>query len=282
LIINILTQDILPIPKCYSEDLRRLVELLLQKDPNLRPNINEIISINFVLEKMRLYNLNISQDTEIKKNYSSKGMTSQSNSNLNSNSTCYSSNNINFNSISSPVNNLNTINSTNSTNDNEMNSNLFSLGYGNLLKEIDEVDEEQNVNSNSITMSPRDLKNDELNKLNNSSDGSKDSAEVKIVPLIMAKHNKNSASSYVAKSNNDLLKNLNFQKIESTKYKKNKEELEIVDDYGMNSPILGNPKGSFFKKNDDKNKNRFYEQDLYNADFSLESPEKGINIIFYH
>jgi hypothetical protein len=277
-LINILTQDILPLPKFYSEDLRKLVELLLQKDPNQRPNINDILSFNFVAEKMKLYNCIISPQNEIKKNFSSKGMMSQSNSNTNSNSTLNSnstnynsnSNNVNFNSISSPVNNLNNVNLTNPNNEYDMKSNLFNIGDANLLNEIDEVDEEQNANSNSISMSPRIVeKNLSSNKQDNMYHDTDHSHEIKIIPLIMNKHKKNSPSCFVLKGENGVLNNMNFKKIEITKHIKINEEIE--DNISNNSPNNTN----FSKKTEAKNKNKFFEQDLNNVEFTLESPEKG-------
>jgi hypothetical protein len=53
LIKNILTADILPIPKHYSQDMKTMVESLLKKDPNLRPSVCEILSLPHIIEKMK-------------------------------------------------------------------------------------------------------------------------------------------------------------------------------------------------------------------------------------
>jgi serine/threonine protein kinase len=47
--------DILPIPKQYTQELKNLIDMLLKKDANLRPSISEILSIDFVIEKMIEY-----------------------------------------------------------------------------------------------------------------------------------------------------------------------------------------------------------------------------------
>lgn len=53
LIYNILHTEILPIPKLYSEELRRLINLFLKKDPNLRPSLDEILEDENIKKKMK-------------------------------------------------------------------------------------------------------------------------------------------------------------------------------------------------------------------------------------
>ena len=51
---NIITKDIPPIPSFYSENLRNLIKLLLNKDMNARPTVGEILSYPFVKDKILL------------------------------------------------------------------------------------------------------------------------------------------------------------------------------------------------------------------------------------
>lgn len=51
-------EEILPIPKHYSSDLKNLVDLLLKKNANLRPSIDEILSFDFIVEKLKQFNIN--------------------------------------------------------------------------------------------------------------------------------------------------------------------------------------------------------------------------------
>jgi hypothetical protein len=46
-----LNNDILPIPKLYSDDMKILVENLLKKDANIRPSIHEILSLEGIITK---------------------------------------------------------------------------------------------------------------------------------------------------------------------------------------------------------------------------------------
>lgn len=43
-----------PLPPEYSDDLRTLVDQLLQKDPSLRPDAMGILEIPFIAERVRL------------------------------------------------------------------------------------------------------------------------------------------------------------------------------------------------------------------------------------
>ena len=38
----------MPIPKKYSEDIKKLIDCLLEKNPNVRPSISEIYELSFV------------------------------------------------------------------------------------------------------------------------------------------------------------------------------------------------------------------------------------------
>jgi serine/threonine protein kinase len=59
--------DILPIPKQYSQNLKSLIDLLLKKDANLRPSINEILNIDYVLAKMYEFGYNDSNISPVNK-----------------------------------------------------------------------------------------------------------------------------------------------------------------------------------------------------------------------
>ena len=157
MIINILNQDILPIPKSYSEDIKNLVFLLLKKDPNLRPSIDEIFLLDCVKEKIKFFqNKNLLVNKELV------------NPNTNNNTTNTNTNNvsispININTMNSNLNftnfsqisqnhTHNTVNQYTPINEND--SSLFNFGYGNLLKQIVEVN-----NENSVSNSPRTIGN---------------------------------------------------------------------------------------------------------------------------
>ena len=51
---NILTKDIVPIPNFYSDNLRNLVTILLDKNMNSRPSVSEILSLPYVKDKILL------------------------------------------------------------------------------------------------------------------------------------------------------------------------------------------------------------------------------------
>lgn len=51
LILKILKGDYPPIPKRYSANLRKLINSMLQRDPNLRPSIDEILSLPFIQKR---------------------------------------------------------------------------------------------------------------------------------------------------------------------------------------------------------------------------------------
>ena len=52
LIIKIISKKPSPIPSCYSKNLQQLVDKLLLKKPAMRPNINQILRIKFVHDKV--------------------------------------------------------------------------------------------------------------------------------------------------------------------------------------------------------------------------------------
>jgi serine/threonine protein kinase len=54
LIYSILHSDILPIPKIYSEELRKLISQFLKKDPNIRPSLEEILEDESYAKKLFL------------------------------------------------------------------------------------------------------------------------------------------------------------------------------------------------------------------------------------
>jgi hypothetical protein len=52
-----MSQEILPIPKHYSDDLKNMIEVLLKKNASLRPSINDILIQEHISEKMKKYGL---------------------------------------------------------------------------------------------------------------------------------------------------------------------------------------------------------------------------------
>ena len=140
LIQNILNKDILPLPKHYSDNLKKIVNLLLKKDPDLRPTTEDILSMDFIIEKMK--DLNINQE--------SPHHFFNSNNSNHSEST---SHNYSLSFQASPIN------------ENESHY-LFDLGYGNLLKGINEVDEEY-LATNNFLISNENNKQEKLVIKNN-------------------------------------------------------------------------------------------------------------------
>ena len=62
---NILSKDILPIPKSYSDDLKEMIDMLLKKDANLRPTIKVKFNwthsserVNFAFQYHIIHSLN--------------------------------------------------------------------------------------------------------------------------------------------------------------------------------------------------------------------------------
>lgn len=193
MIINILSQDILPIPKSYSEELKKLVELLLKKDPNMRPSIEEILEFEYVAEKMNQFNFNFSPKSE-----SSSSPHHPSTNNTTSNTITLLNNLNSLNSLNNNTNSTNVSSNFNSINnysspvhiESEANANLFNLGFGNLLNEINEVDEEHNVNS--ISMSPKALQSDTPKK------------------IVVQRSHKKYSPSYAVGDMNEIMKHLNI------------------------------------------------------------------------
>ena len=64
---NIITKDIPPIPSFYSENLRNLIKLLLNKDMNERPTVAEIMAYPFVKDKILLNKVKITATNSQKK-----------------------------------------------------------------------------------------------------------------------------------------------------------------------------------------------------------------------
>ena len=54
LVFKIVTEPLIPIPNQlpYSRELRLLIDMLLEKDPKLRPSIAQILQMNMVKQKM--------------------------------------------------------------------------------------------------------------------------------------------------------------------------------------------------------------------------------------
>lgn len=71
---NIQHENILPIPKSYSDNLHEITEMLLSKEADLRPSVNELLEMEIVKEKFEEYRI---YETEASLNYNS------SSSNLN-------------------------------------------------------------------------------------------------------------------------------------------------------------------------------------------------------
>jgi serine/threonine protein kinase len=55
LVFKIVTEEVKPIPASlpYSKEIRMLIDLLLEKDPKLRPSVAQILQMNFVKQKMK-------------------------------------------------------------------------------------------------------------------------------------------------------------------------------------------------------------------------------------
>jgi hypothetical protein len=118
LILNILSQEVLPIPKYYSENMKEMVSLLLKKDPNSRPSIEEIFQMEFIQNKIKLYNF----EDELEAYNENKKIEYQMNSNKKNKIT-----NFQIKSEIKP------------SSLNEWGSSLFEFGFGNLLNENDET-----------------------------------------------------------------------------------------------------------------------------------------------
>lgn len=56
IISSIITKDINIIPNNYSDNLKQLLILMLNKDPNKRPDINDIYNYDFIKEKFKAFN----------------------------------------------------------------------------------------------------------------------------------------------------------------------------------------------------------------------------------
>ena len=121
----------LPIPKCYSENLKYFISILLRKDPSMRPSIRDILSSDSVVEKMRKLKFNVSPQ-EKNKSPNQYVMNSPMNLNQKSPNSIYTS--------CSPVN------------ENHQNFYLFNLKFDNLLKGIHD-DRDSNSGSNSKSSS---------------------------------------------------------------------------------------------------------------------------------
>lgn len=50
------------IPKKYSEDLRQLIDILLEKNPNVRPSINEVAELAIVKKNIAKYVMNLDKE----------------------------------------------------------------------------------------------------------------------------------------------------------------------------------------------------------------------------
>jgi hypothetical protein len=141
--------------------MKNLVFLLLKKDPNLRPSIDEIFALDCVKEKIKIFQNKMSKEHQANTSNANNVLTHNT-SNTNSysispiNATISTINsNLNFTNFSqnSQINQMqNTVNQYSPINEND--SSLFNFGYGNLLKQIVEVD-----NENSVSNSPRTIEN---------------------------------------------------------------------------------------------------------------------------
>lgn len=54
---NIKTKQPLPTPKIYSEDLREIIEKMLNKDPDLRPDVEAILELESVQSRINKYQI---------------------------------------------------------------------------------------------------------------------------------------------------------------------------------------------------------------------------------
>ena len=52
---NIVSKQHLPIPKYYSSDLMKVVDLLLEKNANIRLSVNELLEMDFIELKYKAY-----------------------------------------------------------------------------------------------------------------------------------------------------------------------------------------------------------------------------------
>ena len=59
LLINIINQTVSDIPNVYSDFMKNLVKKLLDKDMNNRPDIDDILSDNFIKEKIKTLGINV-------------------------------------------------------------------------------------------------------------------------------------------------------------------------------------------------------------------------------
>lgn len=181
----------MPIPKGYSDDLKNLVELLLKKDPNLRPSIDDIFELDCVKEKLGKFNLSFS---------------SQDSNDLSSINISVNNANSNTTTQTSPLSTgmLNSLSSGSmSTNGstNEAKLNLFNLGYGNLLN-IDEVEEEQS--SSSFANSPKCTQPSSTKSI------TKQTALNPGYPKIQAQRTHKYAPTYAVNDMNEIMKHLNI------------------------------------------------------------------------
>ena len=62
---NILNNEVLPIPKSYSENLKDLIDLLLKKDADLRPSITELVELKIVKDKFEEFKLNEESELDL-------------------------------------------------------------------------------------------------------------------------------------------------------------------------------------------------------------------------
>ncbi len=114
----------LPIPKHYSENMKEIVSLLLKKDPNSRPSIEDIFQMDFIQNKIKIFKFEA--DLELY------------------NENVSNTNNIYENTKYPKGNNKNNIDDIRDKNHevktlNEWGSSLFEFGFGNLLKENEEI-----------------------------------------------------------------------------------------------------------------------------------------------
>ena len=176
--------DILPIPKQYSENLKIMINSLLKKDPSKRPTINEILTIDWVIEKMCKLNLIISPQEKNKK------IISPLNRNVGySPSVC---------STYSPVN------------ENDKNFYLFNLRFDNLLKGMQD-ESEDNSGSNS--------KSNSENEENKLILGKKEFSRFQLNKIEFERNNqprhKKYSPSYAQGDYNRMIINMNQKEIES-------------------------------------------------------------------
>jgi len=334
LIINILNQDILPIPKTYSEDMKNLVSLLLKKDPNLRPSIEEIFELSYIKERINKFQLELGRSNIINStnsnnfnnpvtinSYSKNNNYGKSNSNLNLNNnstnliTNFTNSNLNSNSTITTVstsNNTNYLNNQNYTNylNNTPNSNnsaksyintnptrhlenltntnnqstiynnhspindyassLLNFGFGNLMREIEEIHQEKTNRYNGIITGNTNLiiRNNSFIKNKSNQNNPKNLTEIITSPLVKDKKHHKYSPSYAVKDIQEIMKHMNIPM--SSSNQSNKSLTPFNEDFSREDSLITNSNGKDSVKNLSKfSKNQFSVPEFHNVNNPL-------------